>query len=163
LALSVALVTYALAMAGRASAASRLINYWSCNWDKFSDVLMALPSGLWTFNASPATGALVHCPIASDDTVSHSGPNAVIRIAGRETSPTQGVSAVPCVTFSSTHGFYCAKPQNTGAAFVGDYNLTFTGPFGDSYANDHPFVDVTLVMTGECCTSTLRGITLSGP
>jgi hypothetical protein len=105
----------------------------------------------------------VHCPLISDDAVSHSGPNAVIRISGKETSPTRGVTAVPCVTFSSTHGFYCAKAQSTGAAFVGEYSLTFTGPFGDSYPNDYPFVDVTLVETGECCTSTLRGITLSSP
>jgi hypothetical protein len=105
----------------------------------------------------------VHCPIASDDGASHSGPNAVLRVTGRETSPTQGVTAVPCVTFASTHGFFCAKPQNTGAAFTGEYNLSFTGPFGDSYPNDYPFVDVTLVMTGECCTSTLRGVTLSSP
>jgi hypothetical protein len=70
---------------------------------------------------------------------------------------------VPCVTFSATRGFYCAKPQSTGAAFVGEYSLTFTGPFGDSYPTDSPFVDVTLVATGECCMSSLRGVTLSGP
>jgi hypothetical protein len=163
LVLSAASITYAVGTAGRAWAATRLVNYWSCNWQKYSDVLMALPSGLWAFNASPATGALVHCPLVSDDAVSHSGPSAVIRVSGRETSPTQGVSAVACVTFSATHGFYCAKPQSTGAAFVGDYNLTFTGPFGDSYPSDYPFVDVTLVATGECCTSTLRGIALSNP
>ena len=39
---SAAAVTYALGTAGRAWAAMRLANYWNCNWDKFSDVLMPL-------------------------------------------------------------------------------------------------------------------------
>lgn len=108
-------------------------------------------------------GSVVHCPIVSDDAIPHAGPKAVITVYGKESITTIGVSAVACVTFASSTGFFCTKPKTSGNAFVGDFAIVFTGPFAAKYAKDFPFVDVTLTMLNEGETSTLRGLTLAGP
>jgi hypothetical protein len=158
---SAALATCAIGLAARSSAAARLVHYFSCNFDEYASVLALSPAGLSTISVNPHKGALVHCPIPSDDTLPHAGPGAVITVLGKETSPTSGVQAIACVTFASVNGFYCTSPKTSGAAFVGDYGIVFTAPFASAYANDFPFVDVALMMTGECCTSSLRGIAIS--
>jgi hypothetical protein len=84
-----------------------------------------------------------------------------LTVFGHETSPTAGVGAIACVTFASSNGFYCSAPKTSGAAFVGDYAIAFAGPFSTAYANDFPFVDVTLTMQNESQTSSLRGISIS--
>ena len=156
-----ALATCAVGLAARSSAAVRLVHYFSCNFDESASALSLSPAGLSTIAANPKKGALVHCPIPSDDTLPHAGPGAIITVLGKETSPTSGVHAIACVTFASVNGFYCTSPKSSGTSFVGDYAIAFLAPFASAYANDFPFVDVTLTMTGDASTSSLRGIAIS--
>ena len=158
---SAALATFAVGLGARSSAAVRLVHYFSCNFDESASVLSLSPAGLSTIAANPKKGALVHCPIPSDDALPHAGPGAIITVLGKETSPTSGVQAIACVTFASVNGSYCTSPKSSGMAFMGDYAISFLAPFASAYANDFPFVDVTLTMTGDASTSSLRGIAIS--
>ena len=157
-----ALFVVALGLGVRAWAATRFFQYYTCNFDKAVGV-DPQPSGLGTINVDPKKGALVHCPIVSDDAIPHAGSNAEITVFGHDQGPLAEVSAIACVTFASSNGFFCTKPKASGTAFTGEYAITFKGPFAKKYAKDFPFVDVTLNMANEGNTTSLRGITLSGP
>jgi hypothetical protein len=130
-----------LATARPAEAAYRYVAGFHCEVDKGSYNATLIDNT----GRTDVSGNSIYlmCALTTDEVLSQASMS-YLEVTGYDGANYTGVSAHPCVTFYTQHGYYCDPPTESPATYTGPYTLTPSISGVQTYPDDYAFVWVVL-------------------